>query len=491
MHILKLTSNSDPTSPGGGQTSYKTVPPLSSAGDGPLPSARFGHTAVSPVDGTHQGKLVVFGGSDDPGHHKPLEEGGRVWIFDPETLHWTHLDPASKSTEHPGSRVNHASIAGQGSSLIIHGGSGASGSKVDTWHFNLTHRVWSLLPELPSVDEGAAVSPLSSSPPAFAINNETVHILTSAVDNLSMTLYSLDLTALGSIQQQQGDSPHDYSSASWSTAPIPTNPLTASPSLKNDGATFLTISTGLGRSYLLHLMGAHGDSYSSAIYALQLPSPSPTPASVKDVARENIPRASSHQLEWHAVEVVAKEEGATPATWLQTFDSHQQNVRTTVTQAASVAGGWIKGRARAISNAARDLHVGGVDEPEPEPEPVSERKHTGPVLEDNENEPPQPIEPVATTGTQEEKGEPDKDDLPLSSNIPHRIKPGAEANALEGKVSGKAHPGPRAWFGAAVLGEPSVGIIGTGEKPARVIMWGGLNAKGEQEGDGWLVELRV
>jgi hypothetical protein len=43
---------------------------------------------------------------------------------------------------------------------------------------------------------------------------------------------------------------------------------------------------------------------------------------------------------------------------------------------------------------------------------------------------------------------------------------------------GKVHPGPRASFGAdACLG-------GQG-----VVLWGGVNAKGEQESDGWLLRL--
>ena len=44
--------------------------------------------------------------------------------------------------------------------------------------------------------------------------------------------------------------------------------------------------------------------------------------------------------------------------------------------------------------------------------------------------------------------------------------------------SGKVHPGPRAYFGCDVLKDGST-----------VMIWGGVNAKGEREGDGWLVSL--
>jgi len=43
---------------------------------------------------------------------------------------------------------------------------------------------------------------------------------------------------------------------------------------------------------------------------------------------------------------------------------------------------------------------------------------------------------------------------------------------------GKVHPGPRAFFGMDVGGDGK-----------SVVLWGGVNAKGEKEGDGWLIRL--
>ena len=57
--------------------------------------------------------------------------------------------------------------------------------------------------------------------------------------------------------------------------------------------------------------------------------------------------------------------------------------------------------------------------------------------------------------------------------------PEAEIGPTEQMQSdGKVHPGPRALFGADVC------LDGKG-----VIMWGGVNAKGEKEADGWFVGL--
>lgn len=45
-------------------------------------------------------------------------------------------------------------------------------------------------------------------------------------------------------------------------------------------------------------------------------------------------------------------------------------------------------------------------------------------------------------------------------------------------VAGKVHPGPRGYFGCGVLKDGK-----------SVVIWGGLNAKGETEGDGWIIRL--
>jgi len=54
--------------------------------------------------------------------------------------------------------------------------------------------------------------------------------------------------------------------------------------------------------------------------------------------------------------------------------------------------------------------------------------------------------------------------------------------------SGKVHPGPRAFFGCDVLGSETKNVLGVGER-AMIVLWGGINAKGEREGDGWMVTV--
>lgn len=49
----------------------------------------------------------------------------------------------------------------------------------------------------------------------------------------------------------------------------------------------------------------------------------------------------------------------------------------------------------------------------------------------------------------------------------------------QAESTGKVHPGPRGFFGAS----PS-------QSGKEVVFWGGLNAKGEKEGDGWFLKLQ-
>lgn len=46
-------------------------------------------------------------------------------------------------------------------------------------------------------------------------------------------------------------------------------------------------------------------------------------------------------------------------------------------------------------------------------------------------------------------------------------------------TAGKVHPGPRGFFGCDVM-----------EDGTSLVLWGGVNAKGEKEGDGWIVKLQ-
>ncbi|MCJ1279433.1 hypothetical protein MMC21_007257 [Puttea exsequens] len=52
---------------------------------------------------------------------------------------------------------------------------------------------------------------------------------------------------------------------------------------------------------------------------------------------------------------------------------------------------------------------------------------------------------------------------------------------VEGAEEGKSHPGPRGWFASSHVGRE----VGGGG----VLVWGGVNGKGETEGDGWMLNV--
>ncbi|KAK8068947.1 hypothetical protein PG994_005563 [Apiospora phragmitis] len=94
---------------------------------------------------------------------------------------------------------------------------------------------------------------------------------------------------------------------------------------------------------------------------------------------------------------------------------------------------------------------------------------------------------------------PSSDVAHKSTTISEAVKPakikdairaafGASASTREVQVqppgdvaghSGKLHPGPRGFFGYDVT-----------EKKDSIVVWGGMDAKGEMEGDGWIIQLQ-
>lgn len=73
MHMIILPSS------GIESTDYKCIEPTSAS-----PPARYGHSAAVIDD-----QIYIFGGSNVNG---PLEEKGKVWVFDTDTNSWTSLN---------------------------------------------------------------------------------------------------------------------------------------------------------------------------------------------------------------------------------------------------------------------------------------------------------------------------------------------------------------------------------------------------------------
>jgi len=287
VHILKLSVSEDKG------VQYRCVPSLAREGDD-TPNSRAGHSTCV-IDN----KIIMFGGYGDAEKKEPLKEKGRVWIFDPATLEWTHLDAINKTFP---VRYDHATVA-HGQAIIIHGGfstNDASHPETDTWSFSLATRTWTELSALNTLAGSALIH--GSAPPNFAIANEKLYLI-SGTSDLTSQIHILDLAAEAPIE--------------WTTLEFPTNPLTPGPRPRK-GAGLIPIKTGWGRTYLLLMLGAKDGTESiedakeelqfwSGLWTLQLPSTEKTPASAKDVARKAI-GAGSGEAEWAEVEIVPREE---------------------------------------------------------------------------------------------------------------------------------------------------------------------------------------
>ncbi|KAK3377837.1 hypothetical protein B0H63DRAFT_227307 [Podospora didyma] len=195
-----------------------TQPELAADQLGSIPATRVGH--ASAVIGH---RIFLFGGRQGgggDGSMAPLDEGGRVWVFDTRTHLWSFLDPvfspgaAATTVAVPPPRSHHAAVAtdkprdfntaaaqhrqaqkkdqtwrewatgadaedeivgtvaeratdadaeGYGT-LIIHGGCLADGSRAsDVWAFDVHSRAWQRLPDAPGTPLGAPALALSRS----------------------------------------------------------------------------------------------------------------------------------------------------------------------------------------------------------------------------------------------------------------------------------------------------------------------------------------
>ena len=195
-------------SKGKGKESAAPEPPVL----GDVPEPRVGHATA--VIGS---RILLFGGRGGP-DMTPLEESGRVWVFDTRSHAWSHLDPApavkgGAIIPHPAPRSYHCAAAtdrprdfaiarpkqpegwqewalgdtsktgipqapivgnvaedavdeesdGYGT-FFVHGGCVTGGDRTnDIWSFDVRTRTWSELPAAPGPARGGAAICISKS----------------------------------------------------------------------------------------------------------------------------------------------------------------------------------------------------------------------------------------------------------------------------------------------------------------------------------------
>lgn len=325
MHIIMLPSGTVM------EADYKCV--LAKGTE--VPEKRVGHTAA--VIGE---RIFVFGGRGGK-DMKPLQEKGRVWIYDTRTDTWSFLDPVP-GTPFPEARSYHASVASvkpdpspdvetaprnpateepktgviaEGAredsekgfgTLFIHAGCPESGRSNDLWAFDIRSRTWKEFPDAPGKPRGGTALTLSKNR-IFrfgGFNGESeegnqVDFLELGVDVLS------DISGEG-----QGEVALVVKGSGWQSLAFEggDDVNIAAPGQEGGNrhlpgrrsvAGLQTITTGMGREYLVLFLGERDPSsqghdgagkFWSDVWTFQVPPDGMTAASFKDATWQALGR---------------------------------------------------------------------------------------------------------------------------------------------------------------------------------------------------------
>ncbi|KAK8906677.1 hypothetical protein QC760_005255 [Botrytis cinerea] len=330
MHVVILPSGTVASA------DYRTIAAKPTHTGGEVPEKRVGHTA-----GVIGERIFIFGGRGGP-EMKPLEENGRVWVYDTRTDRWSFLDPAP-GTPFPAARSYHSSVAiekpepsnmksvdfdqaidetkigtiaegaqtddeqGGHGTFFIHAGCPVSGRTNDFWAFDVRSRTWKEFPSAPGKPRGGT---------SLAVSKQRIYRYGGFngegeeggyLDILELALQTFsDKSGSGELGiTPKGD---------WETLNFEEE------SMKHPGhrsvAGMHTINTGMGREYLILLLGekdpssqghAGAGKFWSDVWAFQCPPQGMTAASFKDATWQALGRQTGEGL-WSQI-VVSDSEG--------------------------------------------------------------------------------------------------------------------------------------------------------------------------------------
>lgn len=336
MHIITL-----PATHGTTQADYHAIPARPQAPSLDVPEKRVGHTAAVIGD-----RIFVFGGRGGK-DMKPLEEKGRVWIYNTQTDSWTYLDPIP-GTPYPAARSYHSSIAvekpapnmrtlpvdnvlddtqigkiaeeahtdeqvGGHGTFFVHAGCPASGRTNDLWAFDVPSRTWKEYPVAPGKPRGGTSLAVSKHRiyRYGGFNGEDEEGGKVDVLELSlMTFSGIGGTSEASVSAKGG----------WATLDF-TEENMLHPGNRSV-AGLQTITTGRGKEYLILFLGERDPSseghkgagkFWGDVWAFQCPPQGMTPASLEHASRQAVGKETGEGL-WTRIDVADAEglEGEDP-----------------------------------------------------------------------------------------------------------------------------------------------------------------------------------
>ncbi|KAA8572211.1 hypothetical protein MFRU_060g00130 [Monilinia fructicola] len=305
IHELHISTDENTTAV------LRSIPAVGDGGDKEtdlVPSARHAHSAA-----VARNRIFIFGGSEFPtGKSKPVEENGRLWVFDPLSSKWSFLDPPPDTT-FPFARKDHVSTSSpDGSAIFIHGG--LSSDQVclnDLWVFYLDEGKWTRLPDAPGIPRHQpSITCGEGKLWRFGGSDESV----DEKPTLHQTIDFIEYPAGGTLEDvsedlAQGRMNSLKSDCEWETWNYTSSNSTETPSPRHSAALHF-ITTGNGRDYLLLALGCDDREVFSDIWVYQLPSAQYSSAKLKDVIRDKLPGVESHRGEWSRLQINGIEVGA-------------------------------------------------------------------------------------------------------------------------------------------------------------------------------------
>ena len=276
-----------------------------------VPEARVGHATASIGN-----RIFMFGGRGGP-DMKPLEENGRVWIFNTRSNDWSFLDPVpavkgGTIIPHPSARSYHCATAtdrprefarpkpaqpttwrerivgdtsktgipqdpvvgnvaeeavdeetrGYGT-FFVHGGCLADGERTnDLWAFDVNTRTWTELPAAPGPARGGSAIAISKSRLFRFGGYDGQGEIGGQLDFLHLEVEMFDdSVSKGEVAIHARGSWQSIiqNNADASSNEIPIEPAQAWPGPRSV-ASFHALTIGGGREYLILAMGEHSPS---------------------------------------------------------------------------------------------------------------------------------------------------------------------------------------------------------------------------------------
>ena len=331
MHIITLPSGSVSSA------DYHSIPAKPTKPGGEVPEKRVGHTAA--VIGE---RIFIFGGRGGK-DMKPLEENGRVWVYNTRLDAWSYLDPM-QGTPYPAARSYHSSVAiekpepphmantwvdhatempkagsiaeaartdeekGGHGTFFVHAGCPVSGRTNDLWGFDVYSRTWKEFPPAPGKPRGG---------PAITVSKQRIYRY-GGFNGKGEEGGQLDVLelALTTFNDKGGAGELTVTAkGGWETLNFEEE------NMKFPGhrsvAGLETITTGMGREYLVLMLGERDPSsqghegagkFWGDVWTFQAPPQGMTAASFKDATWQALGRETGEGM-WSQVEV-ADAEGA-------------------------------------------------------------------------------------------------------------------------------------------------------------------------------------